>query len=875
MKLPWVVPLLVAACTDFGSIEPNVCGNGIVEAGEDCDADDARCVRCAIVCTASAECPTSDYACGVDGFCHAPGGVLGAASAPVAFQADDLRITDVNGDGLGDVVGVSKTSIVVRFGDAAGALSASESFVTPAQSGPAAFGDVDADGRLDLTLSTADGLVSFTSRFGTLSPIDIEEPIRNEHGEPMDILHMFPIGPQQLGTFIDDGQGRVFLVVIDLLRGDQGVFVDAPCLGRIGVLTKPRFRVDRLDVYQATPRGALVGDLVVSFTTDTGQLCATSIHGGTLTGFSFADVTPPGAALLQQKPVLADLDTDADPCPSLVNSDGGAGALRVWDGRMVGGRCVLDAAGPAGAALPPAPFAPASAVAVGRIPISPAIPTVSSDALVLTNGVYVHAPSQHAFAVIYQSSRRLAKVATADLDNDGDIDAVLAVEGEDDLDVLYRYPLGVELLRLDTAGQVTSITIGDYDGNGIPDIAYTETSTDHQKMMVAYGTPDRPLPGAQVGTFSAIASVTPIQVPDSVDQLAIAEDLFVLQPPAAPGKAPTSTLLHGSPQRTMLSFFDPRADDVRPQTLPRGAVVGNFVDSNPLRLDLLAVATPTPGATVGLLAFRIAGGESGLDPSPNRGVAATGLADCPGGDGVCVDDALYLAFPLSPTRDVVIAVDRATPPHAARLDPSGPASASSLGSQPLPVVTTGVPAGARVRSLHAADVDGDGAPELIASFAGGAQGSAVGSVRACTVAGGVPAACTDLAPLVVGVVPGIVACIDAAPGRVGPRGPFSAPSAAVDLVMLCQAAGNATTPAQSSLFRVFHDGAQLVADPTPLGNAANLRAVRLADVTGDGVDDVIAVQGETSRALLVFPQCSSRDAAACRKTAASGTGGDR
>jgi hypothetical protein len=138
---------------------------------------------------------------------------------------------------------------------------------------------------------------------------------------------------------------------------------------------------------------------------------------------------------------------------------------------------------------------------------------------------------------------------------------------------------------------------------------------------------------------------------------------------------------------------------------------------------------------------------------------------------------------------------------------------------------------------------------------------------------GAPTACTDLAPLVVGIVPGIVACTDAAPGRIGARGPFLAPRAAVDLVMLCQAAGNASTPAQSSLFRISHDGAALVADLAPLGNAPNLRAVRLADVTGDGVDDVLALQGEASRSLIVFPQCSSRDAAACRKTAAA-TGGD-
>jgi hypothetical protein len=307
-------------------------------------------------------------------------------------------------------------------------------------------------------------------------------------------------------------------------------------------------------------------------------------------------------------------------------------------------------------------------------------------------------------------------------------------------------------------------------------------------------------------------------------------------------------------------------------TLPRGAVVGNFVDSMPQRPDLLAIATPTqdPGAPSGLLAFRVAGGEAGLDSSPNNGVPASGLADCPMGSGVCVDDALYLTYPISDTRDVVLAIDHASPPHTARLDPSG----ATLASQPMPAVVSGLSAGATVRSLHAADIDGDGTFELIASFAAqGPSGPTAGFVRACTMQNGMPTQCQDLAPLVVGAVPGIVACTDGAPGRIGPRGPFVVPSAARDLVLLCHSAGNAATQSQSSLFRVFHDGTQLVVDPSPLAVAPSLRSIRLADVTGDGVDDVVALQGDTSRSLIVFPQCSSRDAAGCRKSAAGNGGG--
>src|SRR5690348_3733168 len=135
----WLLPgaLLVAACTSFDPVARNVCGNGILEPGEDCDSPDATCVRCAVTCTTAADCPTSDYACGVDNVCHAPGGALAPPVSAGTFLVDDYRITDVDKDRIGDVVGLSKTSIAVRHGDATAQLARAESQITPSQTGPA------------------------------------------------------------------------------------------------------------------------------------------------------------------------------------------------------------------------------------------------------------------------------------------------------------------------------------------------------------------------------------------------------------------------------------------------------------------------------------------------------------------------------------------------------------------------------------------------------------------------------------------------------------------------------------------------------------------------------------------------------------------
>jgi len=847
------IALLLTACSSFDPLERGVCGNGLIEPGEDCDSDDESCVRCAVSCDSVADCPNADYACGNDGLCHAPGGALGTPSGAVTFQADDLVVTDVDHDGAGDVVGVSNTSLVVRHGDPAGALAGVDSIVTPAQSGPAAFGDLDGDGAIDVTLSTADGLVSFTSRFGTLSPVDVEQPILGDNGDALDLVSMFGIGPLQLGAFFESS-GQIGLVVVDFLRGANGSVATLPCSARLGTIGAAQFVPDSIDVYEASAKDAVVKDFVVSFTTTSGAVCVTAIHGSTLAGYTLTEATPTGIGSLAARPVLADLDTDLDPCPDLISSEGGAGALRRWPGRLVNGSCALDPAGAAGALLPALPNAPPTAVAVGHIPVPGVpLPGIASDALVVSNGIYVFAPGSNSFGQIYTSERALAHVASDDLDSDGDIDAVLAAADEDDLDVLYRFPLGFELLRIDTAGQVTTITLGDFDGNNHVDIAYTERAADHQDMQIAYGTPDRPLPPVRVGTFSGVATVTPVEFGDSIDTLAICEDLFVIQP-AVSGGLPTMSLLHGSPQRTMLSFFDPRDGNLPTTTILRAAVIGDFVDSTEHHPDLIGIAAPRTDQTIGMLAFRVAGTEAGLDPTPSLGVPANGVADCPTGSGLCVQEAVYLPWPQAAQHDVVIAVDRAAVPHAEMLDAWAP---GGLAATPIPVLVENLPAGAVVRSLHSADIDGDGTLDLIASFA--ATGGA-GSVRSCQLANGIPVSCQELAPAVTAIAPDIVGCSDAAPGRLSPRDATTTPAPARDLVVLCHDAANAT-----SLFRISHDSGAFRA--TFLAQATALAAIRTGDVTGDGVDDVIAVAGDSgARSLVVFPQCTSRDLACLAAT---------
>ena len=862
----------LAACTTFDKLDRDVCGNGVIEAGEDCDSSDASCVRCAVVCVAATDCPNADYTCGVDGTCHAPGGALGQPIVAGPFQVDDFRVSDVDHDGTGDVLGSSKTSLVVRHGDAAGSLAAVDSLVTPSQSGPAAFGDLDRDGADDVTIVTPDGLVSYTSAFRTLQPLAVQSQIIANDSSQLDIRMLFRIAPFALGGFVVDANERVYLLVVDLLAPNNAV-IEAPCLARNGPLTTTAFSLSNVDIYQVR-EDLLSADFVITVSSGSGasaKLCVMGVHKDVAGQGQITDITPVNAVALQHRPIVADLDGDTDPCPGVVNSDGGPGALRWWKGQLVGNRCTLKpTAQAAGDPLPPITgFAP-GATLIGRAPLEPAIAAAAKDMLVFSDGVYAFVPFQSAFANVYRSSRKLALVATSDLTGDGKSDVVLAAENDDDLDVLLRTVNNAgqdafQLLRIDTASQVTTLTLGDYDGNGLADIAYTEPIAEFQRLMVAFSTPDRPLDPIQLGAFMGAGAITKVEFPDSVDQNSLASDLAVVQP-SATGHGATLTILHGSPQRTLLPYFDPRAAK---SSLFRGAVIGQFASSSSSGADfgdVLAIAPPAPdsampGGPIGV--WTVPGTSSGIDGTENVGRTASGLSNCLGGasGGLCTHDTSYLAFPIADGKDVAIGIDHASQPHAAVIDPWA-ATATSITATAVPAITSVIPAGNSVRSLHAADFDGDGALDLIAAFAPAKGGAGSGALLVCAVTDGAPHDCEDLVPAIIAHAPSTTSCVDAAPARVAYRDPLTVPDAARDLVVVCRDAG-------STLYRVHHGTAGLEIEALA-HTTATLGAVRTGDVTGDGVDDVLVLDGDSgAQSLVVYPQCSSRTLATCQHTRAA------
>jgi hypothetical protein len=607
---------------------------------------------------------------------------------------------------------------------------------------------------------------------------------------------------------------------------------------------------------------------------------ALTLHDGTKTsGCAFA-ATVQGADYvatdLLQLPSVTRLvlaaTTPGTACPSAIDTETSAPMSPFQEYRPVGapGGCVLSAS--------PTPMTVVNAnniiatdeVAIGGVRLVPALPGYAVDALATSLGVYAiggNAPR------LYRADRALQDVRTIDLDGDGDLDVVATPAGLDDFDLLYRYQpqQGVaqsfQLDRYDTLAHASQVVVGDFDGNQIGDIAYTEKLAYGERLMVAYGTRDRPLAPIEMATFHSVLGMISGTLADSSDPTGTnVLDLGVLDHDTG-GTTGNGrgllTLLHGSPQRVMVPYFDPRPN--APLTGPSGrfisAVMGRFGGSGDIA-DLFGISALGPKLTA-YLARATNGAFSEAATSPDINGLAVCSRDALGSSLLCAENAHYLTWPLAAGNDVVLAVDDALPRHAVVFDPGAPA----ITFTPEAVITGTVvdqPLGQlAVHTLAQADVDGDGTPELIASFGAQTQArqeSLAGMVVVCKVdATGKVTACTDLETAVDTSGPdGPAVCVDAAAGIVteyqrGGAGPVPT----TELMMVCHRPQLRST----QVLRVAWDGSKYTSESV-LDVPNTVERIFLGDVTGDAVADLLALDvapGTLVPELRVYPQCTSRD----------------
>ena len=494
--------------------------------------------------------------------------------------------------------------------------------------------------------------------------------------------------------------------------------------------------------------------------------------------------------------------------------------------------------------------APGGATPVGVVPL-PGFPGAGGAGIVLSTGVYAFRIASQSLQEVYRSDRTLSASSFADLDGDGAPDVVATGGGADDIDLLYRLPLGFLRFRFDTGSPVLSFLIGDYDGNRVADIAYVEKRLKDERLLIAYGTSDKLLPGLTVGTFAHVLSMIPGEIPDSTDRLNVVSDLALLYDV---GLGSQLSLLHGSPQRTMLAFFDPRRQPVDPESLFRGVVAGNF-GGNGLGNDVIAVEQT--GTTNLWLSRGAMGGDldSGQNSSLASDIKTCDAVSLPNGP-FCIAGAMYAAWPLAADRDMVVGFD--TKHEVVAFDPRAllPNKEAVLARFPDKMIATSDAAVRSVQTVAAAD----GTSRLVVSLgpsAAVAGSRTVGGVNVCTFDPAVGPDCVELGAAITEAVGGSFTCVDAAPARVVAASRFSPPAeTSPELVVLCH-----DIAGTDRLFRVAIDGTRI----EPLLDIDAADALQIGDVTGDAIDDLVLIDSTGGvPTMRLVRQCNSRDVGDCR-----------
>lgn len=660
-QLPPVVRILGLAslagavflgCADLSQMEEGVCGNGVVESGEDCDRfPNDQCIApgenqaCRLHCRPDRNdvrppCPTG-WGCGTDDLCRQPTGQFEIGSLVPAEIGAKLASGDFDGDRRKDLAFVTLRETVMAFFDDQGQVDESLNWFS--QPTTPAVGQ----------LTSADSLDELILLFGGLTVLvgSVDRSIQPKAYAPFTVdatsarilvMEAMPMGadPDKPSQWAGDEiivVGKGIASVIDSLKWTE--LLDSAQLAG-GFAGNPL--IARLD--PTWPCEQVVFGFLGTTTLPSYSPCALS-SGGEITwskAYNDAILLPPGS-VVATPPLLADVDvdgfldvvlgvgpeaTETKPMPMV--------AYGVGDGTFHFAP-PQGMTGPGNGLLAPLPQLETGSPLMDPMPL--AIGDLNDDGhadYVMAEGVFMSIPEWGGHPVVHAKfvEGTWDKAVIADFNANGALDVVAG--SSDQQGITFLNGTGTSLFNefwIPTRGNPAHFTVGDFDGDLLLDLAFAETQIPRQEgpdpgdaLSISfgngYGGPSHPITMGYLGNIEQIAAGSMAQFHyDDIDDL-----LVLSRPDDNPESNVRVAALGGDSNRQLLSTFSllyDVSDSVRLENLSFQAVVGEF-DGHMDHADLavLGIDETETAADISDLKSRLwivpSMGEAELDISRTR-----------------------------------------------------------------------------------------------------------------------------------------------------------------------------------------------------------------------------------------------------------------
>ncbi len=640
------------SCAELPTIEENRCGNGFIEPGEDCDDfgeaaktdEGAVCNasgtvnQCRFSCKDDNECqssPVSDkgsgWRCGVDKICRQPRGqdpFFEAASTVIPGSADDLFRGDFDGDGRKDVLAVGQAGFVVHYftreGSVAKSLSIAGAPMVPA------IGKLTSSQADDFTVDVGRGIGVMLGRSGqTVEPtsylsLDIKNRYQSStNPAPPDNMQLIIVdtgattmmgqhlGPGPLALSATDGNFTLIDASVDPMMG-KVILGEFPGLGSKTLLGTipvafPRPEADRQrfllalqnepSVYVMDAGASKAAEIKSQIDLPPGL----TVHGAAFFAYvnsdSFIDVLVGAAQCSKSLETCTSAEIDV----AYGDGDGKFYALensgQSWDPAALG-KAVTYRNVYSGGVLQPLSMAEIERylpLAVGRFNTDIQVDYVNAFGIYISNGGNLIScntmPNGYCQTERSSAGQFWSEVKTGDFNTDGRLDVAASTRGIKGIAFFSGTGTGVfNTFSIPTDGTPSSLAVGDFDGDFLPDLTFDSvisnpTKVDVHTLFVAFGQPTG-APGLPV-SMGAVVNLRQI-VPGNLSAFGndAAADIVLLSGiPATfdktkfPGKHWKVGLSQGNGYRQLqapLLFFAPKSINV--DASPLASAIGIFND---------------------------------------------------------------------------------------------------------------------------------------------------------------------------------------------------------------------------------------------------------------------------------------------------------